>query len=98
MQQAKHFIFLGLLGFVYLLTSLRFFPGQPMKSVVETLTHIFSVAPIILGATMVLASVLQRLVGQRLPWDRVARLYLAVAILLECILGLSHYFTINGAV
>lgn len=96
MQTMKHRFFLVLLGVIYLMTSLRFFPGQAMKSLVETLIHLFSVAPIILGATLLLVSVLQRLVGDRLPWDRVVRLYLTMAILLECILGLSHYFELNG--
>lgn len=65
---------------------------------VETLLHLFSVAPISLGATLIIVALLQRLAGDRLPVNRIIRVFLLVAIFLEFILGLSHYYTVNGIV
>ncbi|OGR00531.1 MAG: hypothetical protein A2505_01125 [Deltaproteobacteria bacterium RIFOXYD12_FULL_55_16] len=98
MQRMMERISLAVLAVVYLLASVRYFPGRAMHSVVETLIHVMSVAPISLGATLVIVTVLQRLVKERLPFSRTARLFLVVAICLEFILGLAHYFAINGAV
>ncbi|MDG4475870.1 hypothetical protein [Thiovibrio frasassiensis] len=98
MQKIQEHITLAILGIVYLLASVRYFPGRAMHSIVETLIHILSVAPINLGATLVIVAVLQRLVKERLPFSRSLRFFLVIAISLEFILGLAHYFEINGAV
>ena len=97
MQRIRERISLAILVVVYLLASVRYFPGRAMHSLVETLIHVLSVAPITLGATLVIVAVLQRLVKERLPFSRMLRLYLVVAICLEFILGLAHFFEMNGA-
>ena len=89
---------LTILVVVYLLASVRYFPGQAMHSLVETLIHVLSVAPITLGATLLIVAVLQRLVKERLPFSRTLRLFLVVAICLEFILGLAHFYEMNGPV
>jgi len=98
MQKIRDHIAFGILVIVYLLASVRFFPGEAAKTVVETLLHLFSVAPISLGATLIIVALLQRLAGDRLPVNRIIRVFLLVAIFLEFILGLSHYYTVNGIV
>jgi len=97
MSRIREQISLAILIVVYLLASVRYFPGRAMQSMVETLIHMLSVAPINLGATLVIVAVLQRLVKERLPFARSLRLFLAVAICLEFILGLAHFFEMNGA-
>ncbi|MGV1100123.1 hypothetical protein ACUUL3_12040 [Thiovibrio sp. JS02] len=96
MQRLKEYFSLGFLSIVYLLASVRFFPGKAMQSLVETLIHILSVAPINLGATLVIVAVLQRLVGERLPLGRSIRIFLTAAIFLEVVLGLSNYYAVHG--
>lgn len=98
MQKIRKHISLAILIVVYLLASVRYFPGRSMHSLLETMLHILSMAPINLGATLLLVAVLQRLVKERLPLDRMLRLFLMVAVCLEFILGLAHYLEINGAV
>lgn len=97
MQKIREHVFLAVLAVVYQLASVRYFPGRAMHSMVETLIHMLSVAPISLGATLLIVAVLQRLVKERLPFSRSLRLFLVVAICLEFIIGLAHYFEINGA-
>ena len=98
MQKIREQISLAILVVVYLLASVRYFPGRVMHSLVETLIHVLSVAPINLGATLVIVAVLQRLVKERLPFSRTLRLFLVVAICLEFILGLAHFYEMNGPV
>ena len=104
MRKIREQISLAILVVVYLLASVRLFrandtgPVLVMKSIVETLIHLLSVAPISLGATLLIVAVLQRLVKERLPFSRTLRLFLVTAICLEFILGLAHYFEINGTV
>jgi hypothetical protein len=97
MQTIREKFSLAVLAVVYLLASIRYFPGRPLHSVVETLTHVLSVAPITLGATLLIVAVLQRLVKERLPLDRSIRIFLVAAICLEFILGLAHFYEMNGA-
>lgn len=98
MRKIRERISLAILIVVYLLASVRYFPGRAMHSMVETLIHVLSVAPINLGATLLIVAVLQRLVKERLPFSRTLRIFLVVTICLEFILGLAHYFEINGTV
>lgn len=83
---------LAFLLLFYVVLSTRFFPGQPGKSLVETMIHIFAIAPINLGATLILVPFLQKAAGQRLPWDRVVRIFLSVAVCVEILVGLAVYF------
>jgi len=96
MQKIREQISLAILVVVYLLASVRYFPGQALHSLVETLTHVLSVAPISLGATLLIVAILQRLVKERLPLSRSIRFFLVVAICLEFIIGLAHYFEMGG--
>ena len=96
-QKTRERISLSVLAVVYLLASVRYFPGRAMASMVETLIHVLSVAPINLGATLIIVSFLQRQIQERLPLGRTLRFYLVVAICLEFILGLAHYFEMSGA-
>jgi hypothetical protein len=98
MRKIREQISLAVMVVVYLLASVRYFPGRVMHSIMETLLHILSVAPISLGATLLIVAVLQRLVKERLLFNRTLRLFLMVAICLEFLLALAHYLEINGAV
>jgi ABC-type sulfate transport system permease subunit len=96
MQTFREKFGLAILAGVYLVTSIRFFQGQVMQTLLETVIHILSVAPINLGVTLVLVALLQRLLGERLAWHRTARIFFTVAIMLELVLGLSHYYGLAG--
>ena len=64
MRKIREQISLAVLVVVYLLASVRLFrvndtgPVLVMKSIVETLIHVLSVAPISLGATLLIVAVL----------------------------------------
>jgi len=104
MQKIREQISLVILVVVYLLASVRLFrandigPVLVMKSMVETYIHMLSIAPITIGATLLVVSLLQGQIRERLPLSRSIRIFLVVAICLEFILGLAHYFDLNGTV
>lgn len=91
-KKPREKVILGVMLLFYGVLSTRYFPGQPGKSLFETMTHIFSIAPINLGATLIIVPFLQKAAGQRLPWDRVVRIFLAVAVCVEILVGLAVYF------
>lgn len=92
MQTFREKFVLAVLICVYLLASVRFFPGRALESLLSTLSHALSVAPVSMGVTLLLVALLQRFLGERLPWSRIARIFFTVAIMLELVLGFSHYF------
>lgn len=76
---------------VYVLLSLRYFPGNAAKTALETLLQIVSIAPIPAGATLILVNFLQRSAGQKMPWDRMARIYLTIGVMVEILFGVHDY-------
>ena len=96
-QRTREIVTLGLLFTFYLLCSFRYFPDRLVDSLVETLIHILSMAPFTGGLTLILISVLQRLAGERLPFDRALRIFLTMGILFEIFYGLYNYLNLAQA-
>lgn len=96
MNKKREWAVLGFMVFCYGLLSIRYFPAQPGKTIFETVSHVFSIAPVTLGATLVIVSLLQKAAGERLPWIRVGRIFLTVSLCVEILIGLSLHF--QGAV
>lgn len=92
-QKSRNSVSLVVLLGVYLLCSLRYFPGSALKTVVETLLQIVTVAPIPGGATLILVNFLQRSAKEKMPWDRMARIYLTIGLMVEFIFGVHHYLS-----
>lgn len=92
MKEVKKILPLLALAGVYLVFSLRYFPGNAAKTAMETALQVVSVAPMPGGATILLVNFLQRSAGQKVPWDRVARIYLTLAVMLEIFLGFYDYY------
>jgi hypothetical protein len=91
MKEIKSYISLLVLTGVYLLCSLRYFPGNWMKTVVESVLQIVTIAPLPGGATLVLVSFLQRSAGEKMPWDRMVRIYLTLGVMVEILFGVHDY-------
>ncbi len=96
MKNFKEKISIALLGLVYFISSIRYFPEQAAKTALETTIHALSLAPISIGATLVFVSIFAKATGDKIPTDRVIRIFLTFAIGLEFILGLYNYLNING--
>ncbi len=91
MKEINNTFSLLVLTGVYVLCSLRYFPGNVIKTAVETVLQIVTIAPLPGGATLVLVNFLQRSAGQKMPWDRMARIYLTLGLMVEIIFGVHDY-------
>jgi hypothetical protein len=94
----KRFFSLFLLIAVYLLVSLRYYPGQVMKTITETLWHLLSIAPYTIGATVIIAVVLRRLSEGKLRWQLLLRIFITLSIILELFLGIHDHYSRQSAV
>ena len=91
MKNIRKIFSIGLLVAIYLLCSVRYYHGNVSKTVLETLIHLLTVAPFIIGGTLVLVSIIRKIAGERLAWEAVIRIYLTVGIFVEFIIGIYHY-------
>jgi hypothetical protein len=91
MKEKNTILPLLILAGVYFVCSLRYFPGNAIKTVVETVLQIVTIAPIPGGATLVLVGFLQRSADQKMPWDRIARIYLTLGVVVEILFGIQNY-------
>jgi hypothetical protein len=83
-----------LVGFYGLLVlfNVRYFPGDPLQTFIATAGNILTLAAVAVALTLGLVSVMQKVVGERLPWDRVLRFYLFFAILIWAFAIMYTYF------
>ena len=73
-----------LVGFygLLVLANIRYFPGDPLQTLIETVSNVLTLAAVAVAFTLAVVSAMQKVVGERLPWDRVLRFYLFFAILI----------------
>jgi len=91
MKSLKDRITLILLLGVYAMVGLRYVPNNLGRTVTETLLNLANVAPLTIGGTILIVSFMQRTLSGKLPWDRIARIFLTLAIMTEFFFGLHDY-------
>jgi hypothetical protein len=90
-MSTKEKISLFLLIAVYLLVTVRYFPNRPMETLAATMSHLLESVPYIIAATIVVVSVIQKVVGQKMPRNSIARIYLTFGLIAEFFFGIYHY-------
>lgn len=92
MKNLRGKLSLILLIAVYLLVSLRLFPGDWARTLQATFWHLLMVAPYTIGVTIFFAALFRRLAGgERLSWVLILRIFITVSIILEFFLGIYDY-------
>ncbi|MEW6518525.1 MAG: inner-membrane translocator [Thermodesulfobacteriota bacterium] len=94
-MSTKEKISLFLLIVVYLLVCIRYFPGRPLETLTATMSHLLESVPYIIALTVLVVSVMQKVVGQRLPKNRIARIYLTFGLIAEFFFGMYHYLKLG---
>ncbi len=84
-------ISLFLLTALYLVMTVSYVPNNFSATLNATLGHLMITLPYTIGLTLVVVSLVQRVVGQKLLVDRVARIYLMVGLLAEFLYAIYHY-------
>ncbi len=92
MSAIKRNISLGLVICAYLLFNLRYDPESLSATVISTLTQLLMTAPFVVGLTILVVSFMQRSTGDRLPWDRIVRIYCTLGIIIGFFYALSEYW------
>lgn len=95
MNKIRETITLTALFGVYLVCSTRYFPGRPAESLLATLTELLTVAPFLVGGSLIARSLFQRLSGEQPPKSWLLRIYLTLGLTVEFFLGIYHYLKIN---
>jgi hypothetical protein len=98
MGKTRENLTLLLLALFYLLCSTRYFPGRPAESLLATARQVLTLAPFLVGGTLLARTLFHRLTGEYLGWSRLARIYLTLGLIGEFFLGLYHYLSLNQPV
>ena len=77
---------------VYLFFNFRYAPGSWIASIKGTAIQLLTTAPYVAGLTILLVSVMQKMSGERLPWDRIVRIYCTIGILIGFFFALSEFW------
>ena len=91
----KEKISLGALTAFYILCILRYFPGNLLKTITATTESFLTLGPFAIALTIIIVTIIQKVVGEKLPWDRIFRFYLMFAILIEIFAGVYNYLALN---
>jgi hypothetical protein len=94
-MSTKEKISLFLLVVVYLLVTVRYFPNRPMQTLSATMSHLLESVPYIIAVTILVVSVMQKVVGEKLPRNRIARIYLTFGLIVEFFCGLHNHFSLS---
>ncbi len=94
-MSTKEKISLFLLIAFYLLFSVRYFPNRPLETLSATMSHLLESVPYIIAGTILVVSVVQKVVGQKLPKNRIARIYLTFGLIAEFFFGMYHYLNLG---
>jgi hypothetical protein len=54
--------------------------------------QLLTTAPYIAGLTILLVSVMKKMAGELLPWDRIVRIYCTIGIVIGFFFALSEYW------
>jgi len=76
----------------YLLFNFRYSPESFAYSIKSTLIQILITSPFVIGLTILVVSFMQRSSGERLPWDRIIRIYCTLGIIIGFFYALSEYW------
>ena len=76
----------------YLLFNLRYTAESFSSSLHSTLIQLLTTAPFVVGLTILVVTFMQRSTGERLPWDRIIRIYCTLGIVIGFFYGLNEYW------
>ncbi|MDF1613766.1 inner-membrane translocator [Desulfurivibrio dismutans] len=87
-------IIITILAVLYLLASVRYFPGQPLDTLLATLGHMLQSLPLLAALTYLVVLVVRKVAGQIPSRFGIARIFLLIALGYEFIFALHHYATV----
>lgn len=92
MSAVKKNITLALVACAYLLFNLRYSPKSMLVTIKSTMVQLLMTAPFVIGLTILVVTFMQRSTGEKLPWDRIARIYFTLGIIIGFFYALNEYW------
>lgn len=89
-------ISLAILTIIYLLSTIRYFPGRPTTSLVATASHLVTVAPFLAGVVLIFKSFYHKQAGQKPALATMFRVGLTMGIIIEFFVGLFNYLATSN--
>ncbi len=90
-MNAKEKIILTALVCLYLLMTISFVPGSFTGTLNATIKHLMITLPYAIGMTILAVAIMQKVVGEKLLPDRVARIYLMIGLFCEFVYAIYDY-------
>lgn len=91
MKKIREKISLTILTLIYLLLSFRYFPDQPLKSMIHTVEQLLIVAPILIGGLLIYNSLVRKRTGEKPALSKMLRLALTLGIFVQFLAGISDH-------
>ena len=95
MSAIKKNISLAAVIVVYLLFNFRYSPESLADSIKSTLVQLLLTSPFVVGLTILIVSFMQRSTGEKIPWDRIVRIYCTLGIIIGFFYALNEYWLNN---
>ena len=92
MNAVKKNVSLAAVIAAYLLFNFRYAPESYVLTIKSTLVQLLLTSPFVVGLTILVVSFMQRSTGERLPWDRIARIYCTLGIIIGFFYALNEYW------
>lgn len=92
MHAIKKNVSLGAVIVFYLLFNFRYSSESFIYSVKATLVQLLLTSPFVIGLTILVVTFMQRSSGERLPWDRIIRIYCTLGIIIGFFYALNEYW------
>lgn len=92
MTAIKKNISLAIVIVIYLFFNFRYSPDSIAYSLRSTFVQLLLTAPFVVGLTILVVSFMQRSTGERLPWDRIIRIYCTLGIIIGFFYALNEYW------
>ncbi len=77
----------------YVLMTISFVPGNLVGTLNATLNHLLITLPYSIGMTFLAVVIMQKVVGEKLLPDRIARIYLMIGLFSEFVYAIYDYTT-----
>ncbi len=91
-KNLKEYTTLAVTAFFYIIFNFRYAPDQLSATLSATLFQLLSTAPLVAGMTFALVVFLNKLAGERLPWNRIIRVYFTLGIIVGFLYALNEYW------
>jgi hypothetical protein len=92
MSAIKRNISLAVVIIFYLLFNFRYSPESLANSIKSSLVQLLITSPFVVGLTILIVTFMQRSTGDRLPWDRIVRIYCTLGIIIGFFYALNEYW------